>query len=372
MRHRDAVIMGVGIGVVFASFSFWRGSVLQGLKYSDQAFLQEASAPAFPPEVRVPEPNLASLGWGRAFSVIPWEARDSHVFAVFHGALWLMGGLDGNGFVTKDMIGEHVRYGDTPYFDDIWTSKNGLTWEKVLEHTPWGKRRSIQAVEFKGKLWVMGGWGPEVGYKNDVWASEDGVHWERATASAAWPAREGHSLLVWRDKIWLVGGVRYGDRTFNDVWSSTDGYHWELMTNNASWSSRWDHAVAAYKDKLWLTAGMNLKGGVFKDVWESDDGTDWKLVTKNPPWAVRQGHTLLDYKGKLWTIGILNDAEVGGPNDIWFTEDGLHWTKTDEDPPWLGREDHGAVVFHGRMWVTGGMDRNWHWNNEVWYSSFTR
>jgi len=358
-----------------------------------------------PPRLPAPERGdggqaLVSLRWEQSSSsTIPWGARDSHALAVFKDALWLMGGLDGNGLVTRDKFGEHVEYWRAPHFDDVWMSTDGYNWKLITDNAPWGKRRSAQAVEFKGKLWLMGGWGPEIGYHSDVWSSEDGVRWEEATAKAEWPAREGHSLAVWQDKLWLIGGVRYDLRTtFSDVWSSADGSNWERVTDNAPWLSRWDHAAVAFQNRLYLTAGMDLRGNTFHDVWVSDDGARWELITNNPPWRERQGHVLLDYRGALWMVGRLNDADsgngparqqptprlqtpgasatggqaqalAGGPNDIWFTKDGVAWEKTDADPPWLGREDHGAVVWRDKIWVTGGMDSKWQWGSDVWYST---
>jgi len=56
-------------------------------------------------------------------------------------------------------------------------------------------------------------------------------------------------------------------------------------------------------------------------------------------------------------------------NDVWYTADGVNWKKTDMDPLWLGREDHQALVFKDRIWVYTGMDKDWVWTNDVWYSS---
>jgi hypothetical protein len=346
--------MGRVLGALLLFFMVWGGGV------SDEERVALPPAPAFEPHT--------SLAWEQVSSTIPWEARDSHAFAAFADALWLMGGLDGNGLVTKDATGEYVRYWEAPHFSDVWKSTTGYDWELITAHAPWGERRSIQAVEFKGRLWLMGGWGPKVGYRNDVWVTTDGYHWELATPNASWPAREGHSLLVWRDRLWLIGGVQYDTRkTFNDVWSSTDGYTWELITDNSGWVPRWDHGAAVFKDRVYLTAGMDLTGNTFRDVWSSTDGHRWELVTDNPPWRERQGHVLLEYRGALWSLGRLNDLESrGGPNDVWFTEDGVNWVKTDTDPLWRGREDHGAAVWRDAMWVTGGMDANWSWSNEVW------
>ncbi|MBI2622982.1 MAG: hypothetical protein HYW65_00185 [Candidatus Liptonbacteria bacterium] len=357
-------------GLIF--FVVWRGSIGA---IPPAPMREEVAGTGTAPAPLSPAPALASLRWDRMpSSTVPWEARDSHAFAVFKNALWLMGGLDGNGLVARGQYGEHVRYWEAPHFDDVWTSTNGYDWKRITNNAPWGERRSMQAVEFRGKLWLMGGWGPELGYRSDVWATEDGKRWQRVTAKAAWPAREGHSLLVWRDKLWLIGGVQYDARkTFNDVWNSTDGFTWELVTDNPPWRSRWDHAAASFNDRLYLTAGMDLAGNTFRDVWVSDDGATWELVTDNPPWRERQGHVLLEYRGALWTLGRLNDPDSGGgPNDVWFTKDGVTWEETDVDPPWRGREDHGAVVWRDAMWITGGMDSKWEWSNEVWRSSFAQ
>jgi hypothetical protein len=70
----------------------------------------------------------------------------------------------------------------------------------------------------------------------------------------------------------------------------------------------------------------------------------------------------------LWIIGRLNDYENKGKNDIWFSKDGLEWQKTKDDPQWLGREDFFSVVFKDKIWIFGGMDKNWHWRNDVWVS----
>ncbi|MFH1180929.1 MAG: serine hydrolase [bacterium] len=307
------------------------------------------------------------LGWQEAISKAPWTERDSHDAVIFDNKIWLIGGLNGNGHVIGS---EAVEYWLAPHFSDIWMSLDGLSWTMITDKAPWGKRRSIQLVNFNGKMWLMGGWGPDIGYRNDIWSSEDGINWVRETSSANWPAREGHSLVVFQDKLWLIGGVRYDAReTFNDVWYSQDGINWLEATSSAErFSSRWDHAVIAFKNKLWLTAGMNLEGETFDDVWSSVNGRDWQMETDNPPWQARQGHVSVVYKNRLWLIGRFDDKINVGENDIWYTQDGLKWEKTEKDPLWTGREDHAVVVFKDKIWVLGGMDSDWTWKNDIWYS----
>lgn len=279
-----------------------------------------------------------------------------------------MGGVDANKRVISP---GNVDYGNSPHLSDVWSSEDGKNWQLVLNKAPWGDRRSIQVVDFEGKMWLMGGWGPQIGYKNDVWSSEDGINWKLETASAAWPAREGHQLLVFQNKIWLIGGVKYtGHQFFTDVWYSDDGINWTEATKDTGWAPRWDFASEVFDNKLWTMGGMDFKGNIFKDIWSSTDGITWSLVNNNPPFASRQGGAIVDYENRLWVVSRLNIPLYGnGANDVWYSDDGINWQKTKQDPLWTGREDVGVVVFNDKIWVLGGMDKNWTWTNDVWYST---
>lgn len=321
----------------------------------------EASEPILEPAF-----NPASLSWEQVFLIIPWEPRDSHAVVIFKSKMWLMGGLNANGLVLKPDL---VQYEKAPHFSDVWNSEDGQNWQLVAKASPWQNRRSIQVVEFKGKMWLMGGWGPEIGYQNDVWSSEDGVNWAREIKNAAWPAREGHQLVVFQDKMWLIGGVRYDKhQLFNDVWYSEDGINWKEATVNAAFTARWDHAVAVFNNKLWLTGGMDSGEKIFNDIWYSENGEDWFLASASAPWVARQGHGLVNYKNKFWVVSRLDVPAVGGKNDVWYSEDGIVWQKTVNDPLWSGREDASFTIFKDKIWLLGGMDKNWQWKNDVWYS----
>jgi hypothetical protein len=312
--------------------------------------------------------NPASLNWEQALSSAPWQGRDSHAVVVYKNKIWLMGGVDG----TKRFISPgNIDYGNAQHFSDVWSSEDGKNWQLVLDKAPWGDRRSMQTVDFKGKMWLMGGWGPEIGYKNNIWSSENGKNWKLEIASAAWPAREGHQLVVFEDKIWLIGGVKYaGQQVFNDVWSSDDGINWTEATKNAGWAPRWDFSSTVFDNKLWVIGGMAFGDKIFKDVWSSEDGVTWLLVNSNPAFGSRQGLAIIDYKNKLWVMSRLNIPLYGnGINDVWYSDDGVRWQKTKKDPLWTGREDTGVVVFKDKIWILGGMDKNWKWTNDIWYST---
>jgi hypothetical protein len=326
---------------------------------------------AKPTHVVPPPFDPASLSWSEAATSSAWEARDSAAAFVFDDKMWIEGGLDGNG--APSGLHHEVEYGGALYFNDIWSSTDGARWKLEATSTGWKPRRSMSIVEFKGALWMFGGWSPEDGYQSDVWQSHDAVHWTRVTGNAAFVPREGQWVEVWNGKLWMTGGVNYEARkTFNDVWYSSDGITW-IQAPDAPWPSRWDHATAVYDGKLWMTGGMDLgahKDNAYNDEWYTEDGLRWIKVIDNVVWPARQGHQLIPYHGYLWILGRLNDDIDGGRNDVWYSKDGIAWTEA-QSPGWSGREDHWTLVYDDKMWVFSGMDNLWHWTNDVWVSTLT-
>ncbi len=318
-----------------------------------------------PKQVAEFEPRL--LSWSQATSSTEWQPRDSAVSFVFQNKMWTMGGLNGN----KEIASNHtVNYWEAQHFNDIWATEDGTTWEMIKAHAEWSPRRSMSVALFQDKLWMFGGWSPITSYTNDIWQSSDGINWTKVVLNASWSAREGQTTEVFQGKIWMMGGVNYDKReTKNDVWYSENGVDWHQATTTIPWSPRWDHATAVFNGKFFLSGGMNLSKQTFKDVWVSPDGLNWELANANPPLQERQGHSLVVFHNKLWLVGRFNDKKDGGANDVWYSDDGVVWEKTETDPTWLGREDHSALVFKDRIYVFGGMDANWQWRNDVWFSS---
>lgn len=137
--------------------------------------------------------------------------------------LWLFGGFLGDS-----------------YGNDVWLSSDGVNWDKkVLTGNIFPARSGHQVVVFddgsdQGKqLWLIGGAG--VGYMNDVWSSKDGNTWQQRTAVADFSARYGHQVVVFDDntgegeRLWLIGGAdkdEGGEKS--DVWRSKNGTAWQL------------------------------------------------------------------------------------------------------------------------------------------------
>ena len=315
-------------------------------------------------EWRVVQATAPSYAWREATSSAEWRARDSAESFVFAGRMWLVGGINADAEVNTEA--HYVQYWKAPHFNDIWSTADGVTWEQSSTTAAWPPRRSMSIVEYRGALFMFGGWSPVGSYQSDIWRSEDAVHWTKE-GEAPWPAREGQTAVIYRDRLYMMGGVNYDAREEkNDVWYTDDGFNWTEAVEHAPWEPRWDHAAAVFNDKIYLIAGMDLHENVFEDIWTTEDGTHWQEASSTPLWQTRQGSVLVPFDGALWLIGRLNDDIYGGTNDMWYTRDGINWTEWSHNLPWIGREDHSVSVFKDSIWIFGGMGADWHWRGDVW------
>ncbi|HUT75896.1 MAG TPA: galactose oxidase [Armatimonadota bacterium] len=227
----------------------------------------------------------------------PWEPRHTAGYAVHKGRMWIVGG---------DPLQGH-------YQNDVWSSGDGIHWGLVCDKVPWAERVLHYTLVHDGKIWVMGGqtlpqFAPatEVFY-NDVWSSSDGVEWTRVTARAPWrPRGMIGSCAVLKGRMWILGGGTYETPAtptrefYNDVWSSADGVNWQRHVEHAPWDPRQYHEVAAFDDRLWVLEGMH-GGRNRNDVWYSSDGVNWHELP-NTPWEPRHAASVCVHDDGLWVI----------------------------------------------------------------------
>jgi len=227
----------------------------------------------------------------------PWEGRHTAGYVVHDGQMWIVGGDCNQGH----------------YQNDVWRSGDGVAWELMNDDVPWGGRALHHTVAFKNRIWVMGGQSmpayapaPEV-FHNDVWSTADGVTWEKILDHAPWSPRGmiGGSVVL-HDRLWLLGGGTYDTphiptREFhNEVWSTADGAHWQRHAD-APWTPRQYHDVAVFDDKMWVLEGYARDSGNRNDVWFSADGTNWQEVPQTP-WAPRHAASVFVYADALWMV----------------------------------------------------------------------
>ncbi len=142
--------------------------------------------------------------WTEQIHEAAFPARDGHQLVVFRDKMWIIGGQRGS---TR--------------FADVWSSPDGVTWTQVADLSVSGfKPRMLhEAAVYAGRIWVSGGYVDGYGAANDVWYTRDGVEWKQATESADFVGRLGHQMVNFKGRLWILGGTD-NQVARNDIWYS--------------------------------------------------------------------------------------------------------------------------------------------------------
>jgi hypothetical protein len=229
----------------------------------------------------------------------PWTPRAGQISGVFQGRLWTGGG--------QELLGDPAEY---DFYNDLWTSEDGISWTQVAENGPgsdtrWAGCSMVDGfVEFKGELWLLGcarydDVNGHVLY-NDVWSTSDGVTWTRH-AEPPWTGKIFANALVWDNKLWILFGYTYGDSAngwpagnATEAWFSEDGETWQSLPHDAPVPGSHAQGVAVTDSALILAGGnysFGFGAGLDKSVWRlvpwrgeavrawTDRGSDGLTVT---------------------------------------------------------------------------------------------
>jgi len=184
------------------------------------------------------------VNWTLESSEAPWAGRAGLSAVAHQGSIYVLGGSQGDDASTGGT-------GRILFDDVWMSRNGRDWIEVVGTGPKWLPRAGAAVVSKGGYIYLLGGErGFSCGfdpaspcqpatttlYFNDVWRSQDGATWELVTASAAWSARPGHQCVVLLEQLVCFGG--YGEipglppipANPMDVWTSRDGKSWvELM-----------------------------------------------------------------------------------------------------------------------------------------------
>jgi hypothetical protein len=143
--------------------------------------------------------------WTEEIHEAAFPDRDGHQLVVFRDKMWVIGG----------------RQRGSVLLADAWSSPDGVTWTQVADLSVSGfKPRMLhEAAVYAGRMWVSGGYAEGLGAANDVWYTKDGAEWTQATASADFVGRIGHQMVNFKGKLWILGGTD-NQVARNDIWYS--------------------------------------------------------------------------------------------------------------------------------------------------------
>ena len=251
-------------------------------------------------------------------------------------------------------------------FNDVWSSAGGKNWAKVAD-AGWTGRTYYQAVEYQGRLYVMGGSDSSSSYIKDMWSSADGKTWS-PEAAPGWSGRQLHQAVAHQGRLYVLGGLDGSGRK-NDVWSWAKGESWSLVTGAAAWPARTGHQAVSHNGRLYVLSGDDGSTRL-NDVWSSVDGKTWSLEA-TPAWPGRQLHQAVSHQGRLYVLGGL-DSGNNLPNDVWSWAEGESgWTpvKANNSNFWSGRYSFKALSRDGLLYVLGGNVGSFRFQNDVWSSA---
>lgn len=288
--------------------------------------------------------------WRLETAAAGWRPRDSSGEVVFKDRMWILGGW-------------FDSYSPPPR--DVWSSADGVHWEQVTDEAPWRYSDLPMTAVFRDRMWLAGGWtnGRLEGHgaTSEVWASNDGREWERVSAGGGWSPRLAGGFVEFKDRLWVLGGTEnyyFGDRSSlkNDVWSSADGREWKCETEAAAWPARAYHQAVVHAGRLWVLGGGNYvpEYAARNDVWSSEDGVEWRLETENAPWHPRLWFSAVSWRGCLWVLGGWSNNPHRNHGDVWYSRDGKQWEQLKCGTMWKERHEHSAWIFKDRLWIGAG------------------
>ena len=204
--------------------------------------------------------------WRQETRAAGWSPRLAAGAVTFKDRMWVLGGT------------ENYYFGDDKSLkNDVWSSADGKDWKCETRSAPWSARAYHAALVHDGKLWVLGGgnYVPNYHARSDVWSSSDGITWERVTDKAPWPPRIWFSAVTAGGRMWVLGGwSNHPSRNWGDVWWSRDGKSWTKLTTKTAWKERHEHSAYVFRNKIWIAGGhaQPLTSEVWSLPLPPDDG----------------------------------------------------------------------------------------------------
>jgi hypothetical protein len=206
--------------------------------------------------------------------------RMDHVcVAASHGGtnyLYVIGGAG--------MLEHFVGHYSFQYFNDVWRSTDGVSWEK-LDNDDYGMRSEHSAFTdpSTGRIYMHGGtysltfdnselYNQPGEHYYEVWYSDDGIHWQSDASFSL--RRAGHAFLMYQGSLWLFPGSagthyehRFAEGDEYYTYSKGEGEEWALDSEGSAFSARQSYATVEFGGKIWVLGGETADNGPNNDVW---------------------------------------------------------------------------------------------------------
>ncbi|GGW50671.1 hypothetical protein GCM10007383_38020 [Arenibacter certesii] len=203
------------------------------------------------------------IDWVEETSSAAFSNRKGHASVVFDDKMWVIGG-----------------HYDGITLNDVWYSTDGITWTEAIESAAFSPRAEHTVHIMNNTLYLMGGASVEnfsQRFYNDIYSSTDGIHWTQISTTSVFPVRSSHTAVTFDNKMWVTGGwsaivnqetTMQDVVSYNDTWFSEDGISWTQLTVDASFTGRLNHTATVFNNKIIITGGMEIiSSEMFNDIW---------------------------------------------------------------------------------------------------------
>ncbi|MBO5750275.1 MAG: hypothetical protein J6R36_04935 [Bacteroidaceae bacterium] len=178
----------------------------------------------------------------------------------------------------------------------------------------------LNAVEFKGELYIQGGFYPSFG----MWQgarryakSVDGKNWTAVTpvgtgedASTDVNLRIGNAFFVHNNKMWCVGGYTNwpsASNMKNSVWSSEDGVNWTMETEAPNGVGNiTGMKVLSIGEYAYMFGGVVYgaeESVISNKIYRSTDCVNWEEVTTPDAFTARRNIVGVAEGNNAWLFG---------------------------------------------------------------------
>jgi len=229
------------------------------------------------------------VNWEEMTAAAPWEGRAGLSAAVLGEHIYVFGGSTNDDSAIVGAAGPERQY-----FNDVWRSTDGVDWEQVTDAAPWEPRAGAAVVVKDERIFLLGGEDGftceplpdcEAPYFNDVWTTADGTTWEQVTAEAGWSPRPGHVCELLGEQIVCFGGFGLTTNP-TDVWASPDGAEWTELAG-PPWNAEDPTAVKYDFDSVVVSDGDGMQiltAGGDRETFDFTDPENFQRVD-NDVWV---------------------------------------------------------------------------------------
>ncbi len=292
--------------------------------------------------------------WELVTDKAPWNGRRGHSVVVHDDgngeALYLIGG-----FTVDEETGYREYTNDVWRSRDgeNWTQIKARTYPELESQDTLFPRMDHAAVvaNHGGNeyIYIIGGRTQLEGhsgtyaqeYFNDVWRSQDGVSWERLNNND-FGRRAGHAAAVdpSTGTIYVQGGMHgiifeapenasHPSEDWMYLWSSPDGINWTASYDSivdVSYTQRTEHEMVFFNNTLWVFPGSTISTMHYHfaepyhyPTWRVDPGNLWSVDSKGSDLKGRHSYAIAVFDGKIWFFGGFTSFN-GQNNDVWTAE----------------------------------------------------